>query len=270
MNFKEMFNRYMKSTGFRKLSLRSKQLYMYYGEKMSEHFGETPVKEIRRSTLLAYIDSHSDHPAQTNLAIRVVSVIFAFGLDMEYVDLNPAARIKKLKIGSHIKWTPGEVRQVLALGDRKISTAVAIAWYTGQREGDILGMRWRDYDGAYLAVRQQKTGLEMKVKAHKDLVAILDTIRGDPDDFIISGKKRMSGAAFRNMLKRRTNKLNIDKVFHGIRKGVACSMAENGRTISEIAAILGHRSIRMAAYYAEQADTKRLTDNAVDSLTSCV
>lgn len=270
MNFRSLFDAYIKSTQFRDLSVRSKQLYMYYGDKMAAYFRDTPVRGIKRSMLLKYIDDHADHPAQTNLAIRVVSVVFGYAVNMEHVDFNPASKIKKLKIGSHTKWTPGEVKAVIALHDRKVSTAVAIAWYTGQRESDILGMRWRDYDGEYISVRQQKTGLEMKIKAHKDLVSLLAAIKGEPDDFIVSGKKRMSGAAFRNMLKRRTHKLNIEKVFHGIRKGVASSLAENGRSMSEIAAILGHKSIRMAAYYAEQADNKRLTDTAVDSLTSCV
>jgi integrase len=64
--------------------------------------------------------------------------------------------------------------------------------------------------------------------------------------------------------------LGINKTFHGIRKGVACSLAENGRSINEIAAILGHKTIRMAAYYADQASGKRLAENAVSSIVSCV
>jgi integrase len=61
-----------------------------------------------------------------------------------------------------------------------------------------------------------------------------------------------------------------DKTFHGIRKGVASSLAENGSSIKEIAAILGHKSIRMAAYYADQASGKKLVENAVSSIVSCV
>jgi integrase len=80
----------------------------------------------------------------------------------------------------------------------------------------------------------------------------------------------MSSQAFRNMLKRRTQKLNIKKVFHGIRKGVASSLAEQRAPLNEIAAIMGHKSIRMAAYYSEQANNKVLTDNAVNTIVSCV
>jgi len=148
----------------------------------------------------------------------------------------------------------------------------ALAWYTGQRESDILSMQWKDFDGQYIAVVQAKTKLEMKIKAHPDLISYLESIREDsaPTDFIVSGKKVFQSSAFRGMLKRRLDALGIHKVFHGIRKGVASSLAENRAPLSEIAAMMGHKSMRMAAYYAEQANNKVLTDHAVDSLPSCV
>lgn len=272
MNFGDMLTEYGKSPRFKKLSTRSKHSYMYCGEQLAKHFGDIPVSQIRRADVLRYQNERGDTPAHCNLAMRVASVIFGFGLDMDYVQFNPAARIKMLEVGSHTKWETKEVREVIALRDRKISTAVALAWYTGQREGDVLAMRWRDFDGSYIGVTQEKTGLEMKIKAHPDLVSYLESIRDGavPDEYIVSGPKKMSGQAFRNMLKRRTAKLNIKKVFHGIRKGVASSLAEQRAPLNEIAAIMGHKSIRMAAYYAEQANNKVLTDNAVNTLVSCI
>ena len=272
MTFEKLFAEYMKSPQFRKLADSSKQMYMYSGDLVSKHFKSKDIKKIRRSDLLSFQSKNSERAATANAALRVVSVVFAYALDMDLVDHNPAARMRKLKIGSHVKWTVNEVKQVIALADRKISTAVALAWYTGQREGDVLSMRWRDYDGQYMTVIQQKTKLEMKIRVHRDLALYLDSVRGFAPEghFIVSGSSSMSGQAFRNMLKRRLEAVGIKKVFHGIRKGVACSLAEGGSPISEIAAIMGHKSMRMAAYYAEQASNKKLTENAVDSLVSCL
>lgn len=271
MTFEKLFNEYLKSQQFKLLSVRSKQAYMYAGKSLVEALGNMQITKIKRADLMRYQNDTADRPALANMAIRVGSVVFSFAVDMEYMEHNPASRLKKLKIGSHTKWTVDEVKAVIALRDRRISTAVALAWYTGQREGDILAMRWRDYDGGYITLTQHKTSMEMRIKCHPDLIAYLNEIRGssDLDEFIVSGKTQMSGQAFRNMLKRRTEKLNIDRVFHGIRKGVASSLAEKRTPISEIAAIMGHKSIRMAAYYAEQANAKILTDNAVDNLVSC-
>lgn len=272
MTFEKLFADYMKSPGFTKLAVRSKVIYIGSAARLSKHFGSANIKKLKRSDFIRLQNENAKSPASANLLIRVASVVFSYALDMDIVPNNPVSRLKKLKIGSHEKWTPEEVRSVIALGDRKISTAVALAWYTGQRESDILSMQWKDFDGDYIAVVQAKTKLEMKIKAHPDLVAYLASIRGDacPTDFIVSGKRVFQSSAFRGMLKRRLDAMNIDKVFHGIRKGVASSLAENRAPISEIAAMMGHKSMRMAAYYAEQANNKVLTDNAVGSLPSCV
>lgn len=271
MTFEKLFNEYLKSQQFSRLSIRSKQAYMYAGKSLVDHFGKTPLGKIKRADLMRYQNDTANRPALANMAIRVGSVIFSFAVDMEYMEHNPASRLKKLKVGSYTKWSVNEVRAMIALEDRKISTAVVLAWYTGQRESDILAMRWRDYDGQYINLTQKKTNMEMRIKCHPDLVIYLDKIRKNsgPEEFIVSGAAQMGGSAFRNMFRRRTEKLNIDKVFHGIRKGVASSLAEQRTPISEIAAIMGHKSIRMAAYYAEQANAKILTDNAVDNLVSC-
>lgn len=272
MNFAKLFRLYEASPGFDKLSPRSKQAYVYCSKRLEDELGKEDVSNLRRSTFLAMQARLRHRPALVNLMTRVASVTMSYGVDMDIIPANPVAGLKSLKIGSHVRWEPDEVRKVIALNDRKISTAVAIAWYTGQRESDILGLRWSDIDDGYLCITQQKTKRELKIRLHKDLIDYLDAIRnGDPEDyFIVSGRGRMTDGAFRAAFRRKMDGIGIEKTFHGIRKGVASSLAENGSSINEIAAILGHKSIRMAAYYAEQASGKKLVENAVSSITSCV
>ena len=272
MTFDDLYLEYMKSQGYANLSVNTKRSYNYCSGRMIKYFGDMDVATMKRSTFVKFQNDHHKTPAYANLATRVASVVFSFATDMDIVPFNPVTGLKRLKIGSHVKWEPEEVRAVIAMNDRKISTAVALAWFTGQREGDILNMRWGDMADGYLKVKQQKTGLEMGIKIHPDLVPYLNMVRGNEPDsyYMVSGPEQMSGPAFRNMLRRRLKKLNIDKVFHGIRKGVACMLAENGRPINEIAAMLGHKSIRMAAYYSEQASQKKLTENAVSNVTSTI
>lgn len=272
MTFEELFAQYEKSPGFGKLSAKSKQSYMYCSKRIAAMLGGTDVKEMRRSTFIKMQGDMKDTPALANLFTRIASIAFSYGVDLDIISANPVAGLKSLKTGGHEKWNPEEVRQVIALNDRKISTAVALAWYTGQREGDILSMRWSDYKDGYISLAQQKTGQEMKLKVHPDLEAYLDSVRGtEPDDyFMVSGASQVTGGSFRVTFRRKMDSIGIKKTFHGIRKGVACSLAENGRSVNEIAAILGHKTIRMAAYYADQASGKRLAENAVSSIVSCV
>lgn len=272
MTFEELFRQYSSSQNFTKLSVRTQQSYDYGARQLEDFLGDLDVSTLKRSHFIRFQEKYANKPATANVAIRVASIVFAYAVDIDLVPYNPVARMKKLKIGSHEKWELDEVASIIALGDRKASTATALAWYTGQREGDILKMRWCDIQDGYITITQEKTGMEMKIKAHPDLCAYLDGIKNNepPENYVVSGSRKMNSSAFRGMFKRRTEKAGVNKVFHGIRKAVASNLAENGRPISEIAAMMGHKSMRMAAYYAEQASGKKLTESAVSNLTSCI
>lgn len=272
MNIAELYGEYIKSQGYDNLSYNSKRLYNHCADKLAAYFKDTDITKLKRSSFIKFQNDHVGTPAAANLATRVASVMMSYAVDVDLIPFNPVLGLKKMKIGSHARWTTEEVSAVIALDDRKISTAVALAWYTGQREGDVLAMRWSDMHDGYIHVVQGKTNIEIAVKAHPDLVAYLERIRGnEPENyFMVSGPTAMNGPAFRMMLQRRLDKLGIYKVFHGIRKGVASMLAENGTPINEIAAMLGHKSIKMAAYYAEQACGKKMAESAVNNLTSTV
>lgn len=271
MNFDKLFTEYSKTDGFKKLSESSVRSYTYAAEKLIKHFKEKDITTLRRSDFIKMKDDLSMTPGSVNLILRVASVMFGYALDRDIIGANPVANMKKNKLQGHEKWTPVEVRLFLAQADLRMATAVALAWYTGQREGDILNMKTTDYSDGYITLVQGKTKTEIKIKVHPDLenflrISVLPHRK--PGDYLVSGENKMSESYFRQVFASEVEKLGIDKVFHGIRKGVASSLAENGRPISEIAAMLGHKSIRMAAYYAEQADGTKLAESAVSNLTS--
>lgn len=271
MNFDKLFTEYSKTDGFKKLSESSVRSYTYAAEKLIKHFKDKDITTLRRSDFIKMKDDLSMTPGSVNLILRVASVMFGYALDRDIIGANPVANMKKNKLQGHEKWTPVEVRLFLAQADLRMATAVALAWYTGQREGDILNMKTTDYSDGYITLVQGKTKTEIKIKVHPDLenflrISVLP--HRNPGDYLVSGENKMSESYFRQVFASEVKKLGIEKVFHGIRKGVASSLAENGRPISEIAAMLGHKSIRMAAYYAEQADGTKLAESAVSNLTS--
>lgn len=271
MNFETLFNEYSRTPGFTNLSVDSKRSYIYAANKLFTYFKDADIAKLRRSDFIKMKDSHSVTPGSVNLILRVASVMFGYALDRDIVAANPVAGFKKNKLQGHVKWAPEEVASFIANAEHVAAFAVLMAWYTGQRQGDILDMKMTDIADGYITVVQSKTKMEIKIKIHPDLeryiAEVVATQRG-PEDYIVSGKKKMKGSCFRKIFVKETKRLNVEKVFHGIRKGVASSLAENGRSINEIAALLGHKSIRMAAYYAEQADGTKLAESAVSNLTT--
>ena len=270
MTFDELFKDYSNTDAYKKLSVASWRGYAYGAKNLSHFFKDRDATKLRRSDFIKMKDEMSNRPGSANLVLRVASILYGHALDRDLIAANPVANMKKNKLQGHEKWNPEEVRKLISEADERISIAVALAWYTGQREGDILAMRMGDYTDGYIALTQSKTKTEMKIKVHPDLEAILSAIasKRSPEDYIVSGTKIMGDSNFRKLFASESKRLGVEKVFHGIRKGVASSLAENGRPISEIAAMLGHKSIRMAAYYAEQADSTKLAESAVSNLTS--
>lgn len=270
MTFDELFKGYSRTDAYKKLSVASWRGYAYGAKNLSSYFKGRNATKLRRSDFIKMKDEMSNRPGSANLVLRVASILYGYALDRDLVAANPVANMKKNKLQGHEKWNPEEVRKLISEADERISIAVALAWYTGQREGDILAMRMGDYADGYITLTQSKTKTEMKIKVHPDLEAILYAIasKRNPESYIVSGTKIMGDSNFRKLFASESKRLGVQKVFHGIRKGVASSLAENGRPISEIAAMLGHKSIRMAAYYAEQADSTKLAESAVSNLTS--
>lgn len=271
MNFEKLFSEYSKTDGYKKLSENSVRSYIYASEKLIEYFGDRGVETLKRSDFIKLKDDMCETPGSANLVLRIASVMFGYAMDRDILPANPVANMKKYKLQGHEKWTPEEVKLFVAQADLCVATAIYLAWYTGQRQADILKMKTSDYSDGYISLVQKKTKKEVKIKVHPDLedflrISVLPYRKHG--EYLISGPKKMSGQSFRHLFHAESKRLGVEKVFHGIRKGVASSLAENGRPISEIAAILGHKSIRMAAYYAEQADGTKLAESAVSNLTT--
>lgn len=271
MKFKDVIKEYRASKAFRDLAQTSRRQYEDSLLKALERFGEKDVTKIRRADLLQAMEDMSETPAMANRFARVVSVVFSFALDHDYVQGNPAARLKKHKIGTWTKWYPQEVLAVINLRDRVVSTAVALAWYTGQREGDVLNMKWTDIAGDFIRVKAQKTdkgkGKYAMIEMHPDLKKYLNGLEKTGPYICFEGNP-ISASAFRSVFRKVIGKVGIAKTFHGIRKGVGAFLAESGASTHGIKAFLNHKTLRMAELYTEEADNTKLISAAIRSMPS--
>ena len=55
---------------------------------------------------------------------------------------------------------------------------------------------------------------------------------------------------------------------HGLRKNAAKALAEAGCTVHQIMAITGHKTLKQAMHYTQQATQKKLAQQAIDKLES--
>jgi hypothetical protein len=133
--------------------------------------------------------------------------------------------------------------------------------YTGQRGVDVVKMKWSDYDGELINVVQQKTGERIWLHCPDVLRTMLDGMERVNEFIFTNMWKRpyASAASLSNCIALHLEKIgHPDFTMHGLRKNAGMELAMAGCTVSEIMAVLGHRSPKMAIFYVQQSDKKRL------------
>lgn len=238
-----------------------------------EKLHQLPARDIRRRHILQLRDwvARTKGPAAANAFAQTAAGLFAWARDSDWVEYSPADRIKALKGGSFLTWTEGECAAALAGFPEHLRRAVLLGLYTGQRRGDLIAMRWSDYDGRLITLRQEKTGIELTIPVHRVLRAELDAWKREAKTLtILAGaggvpwqRNNLSG-----QMKRWVTAIGLREGLnvHGLRKLAAVRLAEAGCSVLEIAAITGHRSLSMVALYTRDAEQKRLAGAAIERL----
>lgn len=236
-----------------------------------------PVADLRRRQILALRDvvAAERGPAAANVFLRIISTLLTWAVDREWIDANPIARAKRLP-GGHLRaWTVPEYDRAVAALPEHLRRAVVLARHTGQRRGDLIGMRWSAYDGSHVIVQQEKgrNGANrppLRIPASATLRRELDAWRGDApaSAYILTTDRgrKWCGTYLSRLLGEGLAEIGTDLAglnVHGLRKLAAASLAEAGCSTHEIAAITGHRTLAMVELYTASARQRQLADAAV-------
>jgi integrase len=118
-------------------------------------------------------------------------------------------------------------------------------------------MTWADYQGAFIRVRQSKTGEPLDIACHKVLRSHLSAIRtafGGPIARNAKGKP-FTPNSLSQAIRRQVEAIDgfpHDRSIHGLRYAAAARLDEAGCTLTEAVAVLGHRTYQMAHRYMAQ------------------
>lgn len=262
---------YKASPAFTGLSTATRKSYAAIMDFIRTEVGHVEVAAVKRRNILGLRDAAQDTPARANKIVSTFAVLFNFAVDREYRQDNPAARIGRLATGEHRRWPDPAVDHALAHFPERWRRALILGLYTGQRPGDVVRIRWGEYDGQGIYVAQQKTGTKVWIPAHAELKAMLDAWGEDKTALTILTTSRgrpwqpMAFAVGFSQEVRKHAKLK-GLVFHGLRKTAAARLAEAGCSVHEIAAITGHLSLAMVAHYTKEADQKSRASAAITKL----
>ena len=253
--FSSLIDYFKDCSEYKDIGDKSKRAYDGYLKLIEGKFGSMPIGAIEdkrvRGDFKEFRDSFSDTPRKADYVWTTIARVLSVAKDRGKIAVNVCERGGRLYESdrSEIVWTAEDIRVFCGVAAVELQAALLLALWTGQRQGDLLRLTWKDYDGTYIRMRQSKgrgkgrrrvtipvgpplkAALDAALKEKRSAVTILVNSFGRPwteDGFRTSWDK-----AFRKTSLK-------DLHFHDLRGTAVTRLALSNCSVPEIASITGH------------------------------
>jgi len=256
-------------------------------EKLESEYGSAMLADLRPRHIRTDIAKLPPHPANNRL--KVWRALGKWWVNAGLIDTDPAREVtprEAPKTEGHASWTRDEIEAFRARWDYETPQRLAfeLIYWTGARRSDAvrLGPGMVDAEG-WLTYAQQKTGGRVEVPLHAAAPAwsepdthLAQAIAAQKQRhmtwIVTSTGKARSAKAFGAWIGSAARAAGVmGKTTHGLRKARGAIMRENGATLDQRMAWLGHDSASEAHHYGRGADVRRIisgTQSAHSSETS--
>lgn len=203
-------------------------------------------------------------PRTVNTYLMALSSVMTVARDeWLWLDSNPVSKVKKLtEARGRVRFLSDDERDRLLRACRaststKLYPVVVLALSTGMRQGEILGLTWDRVDLTRGTIILEETKNDERravplvghaatvIREYRRSHRRLDTTMVFPSE---SGKKH---AEIRMSWRNAVKKAGLEDFrFHDLRHSAASYLAMNGATLTEIADVLGHKTLAMVKRYS--------------------
>jgi integrase len=250
----ELINEYKASPDFDNLADSTKEINGYSIKRIMDRYFDFPLQALsEKGARREFMQWRNDLAKERGLAAadRAMSIlkrILQYGINMEMIDTHPLKDVNKVYNGSRkdIIWTDLDIKKLKAIDNEKITQALILGLWTGQRQGDLLKLRWNAYDGHTLSVEQSKTKTYVRVKVSAELKTMLDSMERTAVTILTNQAGKPWGSGFKSSWRKSCGRAGIEGLrFHDLRGTFVTLAWRNGATIEEISDVTGH-SIKYA------------------------
>lgn len=271
--------RYYRSSEFVSLAKSTRTTYRGILERLRLEHGEKTITGLERKHVRAMIAHRQGTPAAANNLLRMWRILMKFAVEEGLRVDDPTKGVKPIpnKTSGFHSWSEVEIatfEAAHAVGTRA-RLAFALLLYTGQRRSDVVRMGRQHVRGECIAVRQQKSGVQLEIPIHPELARIIAASASDNLTFLVTKAHRanqskpFAAAGFGNWFREMCNEAGLPHCSaHGLRKAVARRLAEAGCSEHVIAAITGHKSLQEVRRYTASASQLLLAKQAVLAMPS--
>ncbi len=178
-----------------------------------------------------------------------------------WLESNPCIKISKLKEGQgRVRYLSDDERKALlqcAKGSSNphLYTIIVIALSTGMRYSELLKMEWGqvNFKLSFITLYETKNGEIRNVPIAGHALELLHQhyLNKRKGPLVFPNSRGDAPMNFRSAWESALHRANIKNFcFHDLRHSCASYLAMNGARSSEIAAILGHKTLQMVKRYA--------------------
>ena len=227
-----------------------------------------PVKSLQWKDVRDLIDPIVDRgaPVAANRVLALVSTVFMYGIDKDWLDANPAGRIKKQPEQSRVRvltdeelvelWTVLESGTAPSsdtpmLISPMVARGLQLQLLTGQRGGEIFTMTWDEVDETTgwwtIPAAKTKNGTTHRVPLTEAALALLPETKArhpNGDGWVFAGR---DGGSFQSRAKKAIATLRNAGLLtghywrHDLRRTIATSMTTAGIPSSTVNKVLNQQ-----------------------------
>ena len=242
-------------------------------------YGTLPLEALNdRRIRSRFLQWHSElavnHKRAADSKLAALQRVLSWAFDRGLIADNPLSKFRRAYKANRADkiWTSDQIEAFKATASGELQLALLMAVETGQRQDDLLNVKWDAFDGTSIRFRQSKTGIEVivpvtaalkaaiaKNEQRKTALTILTRPDGRPWTKDAFGKAWQAAFVAAG--------IDDDLHFHDLRGTAVTRLAEASCTIPEICAITGH-TLSSATKILETylSRTKKLATAAITKL----
>ncbi len=248
------------------------------GEYSLSNITSSLIAEHRSKLFDSTSDTKRTRGATTaNRYMTALGAVYTIAInDWEWVQENPVRKVSKFPENrGRVRFLDDDERERLLVACHQsdnphLYVIVVLALSTGARKSEILHIKWKDVDLVRGRVTLNETknderrSLPLKGYAY-DLMKAHFEQRNSNCDFVFPSEKICQPIEIKRAWETALKRAKIEDFrFHDLRHCAASYLAMNGASTSEIAEVLGHKTLQMVKRYAHLAESH--TSKVVESM----
>lgn len=257
-----LLDAFQDSTAFTDLAPRTQADYAKHLRIIDRAYGDFPNEALEdrrtRGEFMAWRDQLATRSRrQADYSYSVLARVLSWALDRGLITANPCrngGRVYRAFRSERI-WSAEIEASFYAKAPAHLHLALALALWTGQRQGDLLALTWAAYDGRTLRLVQRKTvrrkrghaGTRVIIPVGAPLKARLDALRDErapaAGEHILLTERGTpwTESGFRASWRKACVAAGVEGVtFHDLRGTAVTRLALAGATPPEIGTVTGH------------------------------